>query len=98
MGDPLEAVCVINLCSFPIMKGCKGLPLLWEWALLVCADADVAAVPGRRGTAGGRAAGRELGGLCCNGHRAPRRGTAAPQSAVAGSTVASCSVVFRGRV
>lgn len=32
----------------------KGLPLLWGWAVLVRADADVAAVPGQR-TTGGRA-------------------------------------------
>lgn len=90
MGEPLGVVCVMNLCSFLGMRGCKGLPLLWEWALLLRADADVAA--------GGRAAGRGPGSFCCHGHRAPRQGTAAPRSAAAGSTVASCSVGFGGRV
>lgn len=33
----------------------KGLLVPWGWAVLVRADADVAAVPGQRGTAGGRA-------------------------------------------
>lgn len=42
MGEPLGVVCVMNLCSFLRTRGCKGLPL-WEWALLLRADADVAA-------------------------------------------------------
>lgn len=57
-GDAQGIVCVMNLCSFLAMKGSEGSasPLGLGCAVLVRADADVAAVPGQRGAAGGRAA------------------------------------------
>lgn len=75
MADASGAVCVMDLCSFLQWKEAKGLPLLQGWAVLVRADADVAA--GRAWAQGKGWRKGCLGGSwmacaeCCDTERAP---------------------------